>query len=53
MYTPTTNPLSYGAAHENWFRYRFKKPAICLELPQVMMHYPYNLINREKFGYIV
>ncbi|HHT93825.1 MAG TPA: hypothetical protein GXZ66_10065 [Clostridiaceae bacterium] len=51
MYTPTTNPLSYGAAHENWFRYRFKKPAICLELTAGNDGpIPYNLINREKFG---
>lgn len=51
MWTPTTSRLSYGGGHENWFRHRFKKPAICLELTAGNDGpIPYNLINREKFG---
>lgn len=50
MWTPTVNPLSYGGGHENWFRYRYKKPAICLELTAGNDGpVPYNLVNRESY----
>ena len=29
---PTESPSDYSGGFENWFRYRFKRPALCIEL---------------------
>lgn len=29
---PTENPEDFAGGFENWFRYRYKKPAVCVEL---------------------
>ncbi|MBR2152768.1 MAG: hypothetical protein IJ944_05760 [Clostridia bacterium] len=30
--SPTSNPSSYGGGFENWFRYTYQRPGICVEL---------------------
>ncbi len=30
--TPTSDPSSYGGGFENWFRYTYNRPGICVEL---------------------
>lgn len=33
--SPTSNPSSYGGGFENWFRYTYQRPGICVELMNV------------------
>ncbi len=53
----STDVVGFGGGFENWFRYAFQRPAICVELTTFdtdegyyNKFLPYNLVNRKDYG---
>jgi len=46
----TSSVASYGGGFENWFRYEFHKPAVCLEMTSSGDgDIPFNLVTRSNY----
>lgn len=53
----SSNVVGYGGGFENWFRFAFQRPAICIEMTNYDIYegsyeksLPYNLVNRADYG---